>query len=204
MLKVIVSIVFAVSLLNAGQSASTNGCELSQVGDFGVNFTAFKTPSKLGVGGGFDSVNYKTASLSSKSLQELFVGSSVDIDTKSVNSKNPARDAKLIESFFYVMIGKNIGAKIIAIVDDKTAKKGEKKGSLIVEIKMNNIIKEVPMKYTYNGEVFEAEGVIDLFDFNANKALYSINKACFGLHQGKTWNDVNIGFTTNIKSAGCK
>ncbi|QOY55621.1 YceI family protein [Candidatus Sulfurimonas marisnigri] len=204
MLKVIISIVFAISLLNSAELSSTNGCELSQVGEFGVNFKAFKTPSKIGVGGGFDSVNYKAASLSGESLQDIFVGSSVNIETKSVNSKNPGRDAKLVESFFYVMVGKNISAKIIAIKDDKKAEAGQRTGSLLVEINMNNIVKEVPMRFTYNAGVFVAEGVIDVFDFNASKALSSINKACFGLHQGKTWNDVNIGFTTSIKSAGCE
>jgi hypothetical protein len=68
---------------------------------------------------------------------------------------------------------------------------------------MNKITKKVPMKYSYSDSVFSAKGVIDVFDFSANKALSSINKACFDAHQGKTWNDVTIAFSTHIEAILC-
>jgi len=60
------------------------------------------------------------------------------------------------------------------------------------------------MQYTYVKEHFSANGTLDLFDFMANDALSSINKSCYDLHKGKTWNDVSIMFSTNIKATLCK
>jgi hypothetical protein len=51
--------------------------------------------------------------------------------------------------------------------------------------------------------VFSATGVIDILDFSAGDALSSINKACSDLHEGKTWSDVTIGFTTKIEAVLC-
>jgi len=76
-------------------------------------------------------------------------------------------------------------------------------GMVDVNITMNKKSLLVPMKYDYNKENFTATGTIDLFDFSANDALSSINKSCFDLHKGKTWNDVTIGFSTMIKASLC-
>ena len=77
----------------------------------------------------------------------------------------------------------------------------EKTASIVkVEVVMNGVKKIVPMRYVYSNGKFEAKGYIDLFDFQASKALSSINKACFEKHQGKTWNDVEIGFSLHVKT----
>jgi hypothetical protein len=68
---------------------------------------------------------------------------------------------------------------------------------------MNGITKSVPMKYSFANGIFSAKGTIDIFDFSASKALSSINKACFDLHKGKTWNDVSIAFSTKIEASLC-
>jgi hypothetical protein len=161
-----------------------------------VNWKSFKTPLKLGVGGTFNDV--KTNNLASaSSLQELLEKSEVIINTKNVNSKNPGRDAKLVSFFFEKMEGKDINAKVISLNGDSLS------GKVIISVLMNGVTKEVPMKYTVNTEHFEAKGVLDVADFSALPALDSINKACFALHQGKTWQDVEIAFSFTMKKS-CK
>ncbi len=199
MLKLILSAMLIFGLAQANDP-SKGRCELSQEGAFNVNFVAYKTAAKKGVGASFDSVKYTAISPVGKNFREILVGSSVVIDTKSVNSKNKGRDEKLVKFFFQNMKGETINAKILDYKAVKVAKGEPKKGTLITEITMNGIKKQVPMNYMLKEGVLKAEGVIDIFDFSGNAALTAINKACFDLHQGKTWNDVAISFTTKIKA----
>ncbi len=199
MLKLILSAMLIVGLAQANDH-SKGRCELSQEGAFNVNFVAYKTAAKKGVGASFDKVNYTAIAPVGKNFREILVGSSVVIDTKSVNSKNKGRDEKLVKFFFQNMKGETITAKILDYKAVKVAKGEPKKGTLITEITMNGIKKQVPMNYMLKEGVLKAEGVIDIFDFSGNTALAAINKACFDLHQGKTWNDVAISFTTKIKA----
>ena len=59
----------------------------------------------------------------------------------------------------------------------------------------------IPMAFSLENSVINAKGTIDLFDFKAGDALASINKSCYDLHQGKTWNDVSISFTLHVEGA---
>jgi len=188
----------ALSLLLAFSLSQAN-CSFSQPSAVDVTWKAFKTPLKKGVGGHFKTVNFKSDIKSAKTLNTLLQGATVDIDVSSVDSKNPGRDVKLLNSFFKQMTDTQIKAKIISLKKDENARKS---GIATVSITMNSVTKEVPMTYSFNNGKLSANGVIDLLDFKASKALQSINKACFDLHQGKTWSDVNIGFSMDI-SASC-
>ena len=148
-----------------------------------VKFTAFKTPAKKGVSGGFDSVEILEKK-PSKSIEEMLNRLSVTISTKSVNSGNDARDKKLVESFFNVQANPVITAKIIKV----------ETGSLLAEISMNNKTVQVPMAYETREDTVLAKGYIDLGDFDMLPSLASINKACYEMHEGKTWQDVEISF----------
>lgn len=156
-----------------------------------VTWKAFKTNEKIGVAGSFDRVvaQPKTAN----TLETLLVGSSVKIDTSSINSGNPGRDATLVSSFFNVQNINSITAKIVSA----------KETQLFTDITMNNITKTVALSYVLQEGEILANGSIDLSDFSMLPSLQSINKACFDLHAGKTWSDVEIGFKIPIKS-DCK
>jgi polyisoprenoid-binding protein YceI len=156
-----------------------------------VTWKAFKTYEKIGVGGSFDRVIVQPKS--AITLEALLVGSSAKIDTASVNSGNVGRDATLVASFFKTQNIDTITAKIISLKDSKA----------ITQISMNNITKTIPLAYTAQEGVIIAKGTIDLGDFTMLPSLASINKACFDLHGGKTWQDVEIGFEIPIKS-DCK
>jgi polyisoprenoid-binding protein YceI len=203
MKKVVLSVLMILSLVSSANAISQGTCELSQTGTVKVSWKAYKTPSKIGVGGVFDNVKYTPVAKSGNSFGSILVGSKVVIDTTSVNSNNRGRDAKLVQFFFGMMSGKNIDAKIVDIKADKNMKHESRTGMVTVEVTMNGVTKTVPMKYSFSNGMFNANGVIDILDFSANKALSSINKACFELHKGKTWSDVSIGFSTKIDTKFC-
>ena len=188
----------ALSLILAFGLAQAN-CSFSQPTDVDVTWKAFKTPMKLGVGGHFTHVNFKSSTLKATDLNTLLAGSTVNIDVASVDSKNKGRDVKLLNEFFKKMSGEGISAKIVSLQKNKEARKT---GIATVEVTMNGVTRKVPMKYAFENGALSANGVIDLLDFKADSALKSINTACFALHKGKTWSDVNIGFTMKI-AASC-
>lgn len=203
MKKVIVSMFIVLFMAFGANANEKGGCVLAQVGAVEVSWIGYKTPKKVGVGGVFDKVTYTPAAKDGDNFRSILVGSFVVIDSLSVNSKNEGRDEKLAKFFFSMMSDKNINAKIVDIKADKKVKDAPRTGIVDVEIEMNGVKKTVPMTYSFSNDVFEAKGAIDILDFSANKALEGINKACFDLHEGKTWSEVGIGFKTKIEAVLC-
>ena len=205
MLKIFFSLLLVVAASNALEEMGLKGggCVLTPKNSIVVDFKAYKTPLKVGVGGTFDKVLYKPKSPSGKNFREIFVGSSVLIDTSRVNTHNKGRDYKLVKFFFDNLVSKSIEAKIVDYKSNKRYTGKPKTGIFMVEITMNGVTKTIPMQYSYSKGKMEATGVIDIFDFSANRSLQAINKACYKLHQGKTWNDVLISFTTEVEASLC-
>lgn len=185
----------ALSLLLAAGLAQAD-CTFSQPSNLDVSWTAYKTPLKIGVGGHFNTLDLKAASVKADTLSALLTGSTVKIAVASVDSKNKGRDEKLLNDFFKQMAGPDIKAKIVKLE--------EKSGIVTIAVTMNGVTRDVPMQYSFSDGRVSADGVIDLIDFKAQNALTSINTACYDLHQGKTWSDINIGFTMDIKAACSK
>ncbi|MEK6659709.1 MAG: YceI family protein [Campylobacterota bacterium] len=203
MKNVIISALMVLSIGSSLYASAKGGCELAQVGAVEVGWIGYKTNEKIGVGGSFESVVYTPIVKSGENFRSILVGSTVVIDTSSVNSKDKGRDEKLAKFFFGMMSSKNINAKIVDIKADEKVKDAPRTGIVSVEIEMNGVKKTVPMKYSFGNDVFEAKGTIDILDFSASKALSSINEACFELHKGKTWSEVGISFKTKIEAILC-
>lgn len=180
---------FALTILAASTLLMAD-CSYSKSGEVAVNWTAFKTPMKKGVNGTFRSIVYK-GNQKGASLSKLLKGAQVMIQTNNVDSGNRGRDAKLVQFFFNQMDGQMLEARVIDM--DEVSK------IVLVEVLMNGKGLNVPMAYTYENGLFSAKGVIDLGDFKALDALKSINRSCYDLHAGKTWQDVNIGFAMKIE-----
>ena len=196
MKKSLVSIVTAVLL----SSSLFGACEYEQNGDIIVGFQAFKTPLKIGVGGEFNSVEYVNNNKTAPNLSTLLKGAKVTINTASVDSGNAIRDKKLAELFFGKLTQNEIDAKILDLKLDKADGKSKAlTGVVTIEIMMNGVIHPAELKFTYEKDIFQADGSIDLADYKALGALASINKACYDLHRGKTWSDVGISFNMIIK-----
>ena len=167
-------------LLFAGVAAAAN-CQLSlKKEDLSLGWTAFKTPSKVGVTGGFKSLGLKKAKFTGKSIEGLLEGIEYAIDTSSVDSNNGPRDKK-IASFFFQDV-ENIQGSIKEI----------KEKLMLVSVKMNGVEKQIPMSLDFSGKDFTATGVMDIFDFAMSSHLKALNKACLELHEGKTWSDVEL------------
>jgi len=162
-------------------------CRYDQGGNAKVTWKAFKTYEKIGVGGSFDRTLFK--SVSSPTADAFLNGSTITIDTLSVNSGNAGRDATLSSSFFKVQDVNTISGTI----------KSAKEGKALVEIAMNGIVKTIPMTYSSTDDKIVGKGVIDLNDFGMLPSLASLNKACFDLHAGKTWQDVEISFEIPLR-----
>ncbi len=150
-----------------------------------IMWEAFKTPAKAGVKGEFKGFDIKPSKTKAQ-LKDILLGSTFSIDSSSVFTKNPARDKKIVSNFFSKV---EIKGKVTQV----------KQKVLTLELTMNNKKVKVPMNYILQGHTLSANGTIDVFDFMMQDNLSAINKACYALHEGKTWNDVNIYLKSTFK-----
>ena len=160
-----------------------------------VNWTGFKTTSKIPVKGEFKTVeisNIKEAPTAVKALD----GSKFKIPVSSIYSGDDDRDGKLKTLFFGVMDATVSLTGTLNLNQDGTG---------AVDLSMNGVSKEIPITYTVEDQLVEFSGTLDILDdFKAQTALESISKACFELHKGpdlisKTWSEVTIGAAVYLK-----
>jgi len=163
--------------------------------DVVVKFTAFKTFMKLGVGGSFKKLGLKDL-IKGKTIIDAATGIEAAIDTNSLITGDEGRDVKIKKFFFSTMDdGPVIEAKIKGF--------DTKNDLLMLEIEMNDEEMTIPLNYTIKNNKLVAKGTIDIFDWDLNDNLKSINKACSEKHEKKTWNDVEIHLTAKFKKI-CK
>jgi hypothetical protein len=198
-MKRFLSLLFFFSLILHAQS----GCVLEQSGKIDLLWQAYKTPDKIGIKGTFGSVTYTPTHRQGKNFKELFVGSTIRIDTLTPDTGNTLRDEKLVNFFFKQLKEPYIEGKILSITSDPHIKGKPRTGKMVIALTLNGRTKQTTLDYHYFKGSFKAQGNIDLVAFAAGKALATINKACFDLHKGKTWSDVSIGFITTIKATLC-
>lgn len=160
-----------------------------------VSWVAFKTMKKVGVGGKFDTLDTEGPS-KGKNLKDLLKGQKITIDTYSVNTNNPGRDMK-IEKFFFGVLPEKSGKREITGQITKVDK-----SAITVDLFMNGKKQTVPMPYTLKNNTLEAKGHIDVLDFALGDGLAGINKACYALHEGKTWSHVEIALKQKLEN--CK
>ena len=153
-----------------------------------ISWTAFKTPAKAGVGGEFKKFTI-TPKIAQGTLDEMLNGATFEIDTTSVHTKNAARDKKIVKNFFS---GVTIKGKVASL----------SRKEIEVDFMIKDTKRSVPMSYEVKNGKLLAKATIDVFDFMLHDNLKAINKACYALHEGKTWNDVNIALETTLED--CK
>ena len=177
---------------------------MTQSNDLNISWKAYKTLAKIGVKGDFTEFENIPNAKEGKNFRELLVGSKVIINKSKIDTKNSDRDKTIVDTFFNLLNENTILGQIIDIKADKK-KNGKRpyRGSLDINITMNQKTLTIPMRYSYKNENFSATGVIDILDFDGSSALKSINTSCYDLHKGKTWSDVTIDFATNIKASLC-
>jgi hypothetical protein len=166
--------------------ANASSCTYSLVdGTEKVTWTGYKFTEKTGVSGTFD--NVKVSHKTANSLEDLLKSISFEIDTKSINSGNPARDMTLQKTVFaFLSVPETIKGEVKAATDK----------SIDVKMTLNEQM-NAAFDYTASEGVIKAEGDIDLTQNGLLKSFKAVAEACKALHTGKdgvskTWSDVNI------------
>lgn len=146
-----------------------------------LEWTAYKTPDKIGVSGTFNDIELSGAK-DSGNIEQDIKDATFKVVTSTVNSKDQERDTKLFNSFFKLMAG-DITGKFVDFKDGKAT----------IEITMNGVTKQKEFTYTIIGNTIALKGNIDIIaDFDGIKAFNSIHELCKELHADKTWTEVDI------------
>ncbi|EIJ40822.1 hypothetical protein JoomaDRAFT_3894 [Galbibacter orientalis DSM 19592] len=149
-----------------------------------LEFTAFKTPKKVGVKGTFKDITLTNTS--SGNITEMLTNANFEIVTASIDTKDPTRDIKLKEFFFDNLANPKITGTFKSFEGNKA----------VISIQMNDVTKDIPFEYTATEKEILLSGSIDMIeDFSANKAFNAIHEACKILHEDKTWTDVELNLT---------
>jgi len=159
-----------------------------------INWTAYKTTKKAPVNGIFKKVTI-TANGKGNTVKEAINNSEFSIPVSSVFTKESSRDFKIKKFFFGIMDNTKLLSGKLVLENDTNG---------YADITMNGVTKKFPFTYTINGKVFNLTGNLKITNWNAAKALASLNEACKDLHKGddgvsKTWDDVAINITSTFK-----
>ena len=182
--KILVILLATMTLVNAA-------CLVEMSSPVKVEWTAYKTPDKIGVNGGFLATVYK-GKTEAEDLKSLLLKSRVMLEVNNVDTKDPFRDAKIAQFFFNMMQGAVIDVDITSVKGDDSS------GTLVINVYMNNRSIDVTLSYAVKDGKFRAKGVLHLADFNALEALKMLTLNCYAPHEGKTWEDVAVGFSFDL------
>ncbi len=158
-----------------------------------VKWTAYKTTSKVGVGGEFKTLNFepKAGTNPEEALNDL----DFSIPISSLFTNNESRDYKLKTSFFGAMLNTAFLKGTLKVTN----------GAYVASISMNGVTNTLPLEVSITDQRrVTLKGTMDLKNWNALNALASLNKVCFDLHKGedgvsKTWEDVAIEINTFLR-----
>jgi polyisoprenoid-binding protein YceI len=161
-----------------------------------VKWTAFKTTSKLAVGGQFNNVTVNGGTEFAK-LSALLQTISFNIPVASTNTTNPGRDSLIVNAFFGTMINTD------TIVGNIIAATGGSNGTCTVNLTLNDVVKKVELNYALVADTVTVSGAINVLNFGASDALTAMNNACGLLHTGedgisKTWPNVDLGISATL------
>ncbi|TNJ43530.1 YceI family protein [Tamlana fucoidanivorans] len=158
-----------------------------------VTWTAYKTTDKKGVGGEFTVLKFDNKE--GASVEEALNNLSFSIPVSSLFTKDEGRDAKIKEFFFGAMLNTDLITGIIKY-EGNTA---------VASLTMNGVTHDLPLNVSITDERrVSLTGTMNLKDWDALRALASLNKVCFDLHKGedgisKTWEDVAIEVNTFLR-----
>lgn len=158
-----------------------------------INFVAYKTTEKVGVNGWFTKVDVLSGG-EGNSVKEAIHNTEFSIPISSLYTKDASRDFKIRKNFFGIMEDTNMLSGKLMITDDTTG---------IAKLTMNGETKDIPFTYTIADKKFSMNATIDVNDWNAGKALATLNKVCELLHTGadgvsKTWSEVALNITSTF------
>ena len=156
-----------------------------------LNWTAYKTTDKVGVGGEFGKINVTAHDLS-ESPEGTIDNVSFSVPISSLFTNNEDRDWKLKNLFFGVMDNTEF------IKGTFHAQEGDgESGTGVMDLTMNGKSCDVPYNYEIARDSMFISTTVNILSWEGKEALDSLNKACYDLHKGKdgvskTWNEVDI------------
>ncbi|HKJ06071.1 MAG TPA: YceI family protein [Flavobacteriaceae bacterium] len=158
-----------------------------------INWTAYKTTSKVPVKGQFTKVKFIHIP-EGASPREALNGLKFSIPVSSIFTKDSIRDGKLKKFLFGTM-------QETEFIKGELKMVYENAGS--VDITMNGITQTIPITYIISDQMATIEAVLDLDNWKAEAAIEALNVACKQLHSGadgipKTWTDVKIEVATYL------
>jgi len=166
------------------------------LGDVSVKWDAFKHNSKVPVGGRFENIEVTNFNDSSD-LYGAVNGTEFTIDVNSTKTGDTLRDYKIYTFFFGTMVNTDfISGKILSI---NKYKKGK------AYIKMNGLSKEIDFDWDIGkNHRFILKTSINVFDWNANNSLNSLNEVCLEKHTGPDgvnvlWPNVDVTVIADLK-----
>ena len=186
------SLVLICTLFLSQASLIAASCYSYDKNGIDIKWTAFKTPKKVGVNGKLPHYTLEGKKKGS-SVADLLKGQKIEIALDKVESGDKGRDIKIVKFFFNDLAG---DSKMMVTVKDVS------KDIITMELMLNGKKKEIPLTYKMDGMKLVATGHMDILDFGMSKQLSAINKACYALHEGKTWSDVSLTLETTLTS--CK
>ncbi len=175
------------SILALGLSINLNAYEIN--GDLGVKWTGFKTEKKAPVSGTFKDI--KLSIQNNSDLNKFLTSAKVEIQTASFDSKNPFRDKNITSTLFSLVSSKVIKGTIKSV--------NENNKSLVLNVTMNEVKKEVPMTYNIKDGEIIAKGSIEILDYDMKNPFIAFAQKCASFHANKSFSDVNIEFTIPFK-----
>ncbi len=159
-------------------------------------WTGYKTSSKVGVKGSFNEMTI-TGDESSDDPIALLESLTFSMTTSSVETSDEARNKKIAETFFGTMTDTEmITGKVKKLSDN---------GKATISITMNGVSADIEGDYTLEDGKFEFTSSVDVSMWSAVSALEALNVVCSEKHTGddgetKTWSEVGLSFTTQLKS----
>ena len=156
-----------------------------------IDWVAYKTTDKLPVKGKFKKVDV-TKNGEGDTAKEAINNAEFSIPVSSIFTADVGRDFKLKKFFFGFMDNTKLLSGKLTLTDDTNG---------IASITMNEVTADLPFTYTLEGKEFKLTATMNLDNWNAQKAVESINIACLELHKGKdgiskTWSEVAINITS--------
>lgn len=158
-----------------------------------INWTAYKTTSKVPVKGQFTDVTIEPPQ-NALTVVEALNGLKFNIPVSSLFTKDTIRDGKLKKFFFGTMQNTNSITGTLTLTNETA-------GS--VKLTMNGIAKALPITVSINANIATLRATMDLDNWQGQLAIEALNAACSELHSGedgipKTWSEVNIEVITNL------
>jgi len=188
-------LIVAIILLGASKKTKTSENVFRIVSEETVvNWTAYKTSSKIPVSGVFKEVIMENDHTGT-TVYNAIDGLKFSLPVSSIFSQSNLRDTKIKKFFFGSMLNT---AKITGEVSLSSNNEG------FVIITMNGISKELPITFTIDNQLIVIDAIMDLNNWQSQVALEALNEACEDLHTGLdgetvTWSEVKINVTSKVR-----